>query len=88
MNLTDYLSSDGALSAARLAREIKVSPALLYQWRTGRRPVSLEHCAAIEQATGGAVTRRDLRPDDWQRIWPELARSVPEPETAGEASHV
>lgn len=29
-------------------------------------------CVAIERATGGAVTRRDLRPDDWREIWPEL----------------
>ena len=26
----------------------------------------------IEQATKGAVTRQALRPDDWQKIWPEL----------------
>jgi DNA-binding transcriptional regulator YdaS (Cro superfamily) len=26
----------------------------------------------IERATAGAVTRRDLRPDDWGDIWPEL----------------
>ena len=30
-------------------------------------------CVEIERATDGAVTRRDLRPDDWERIWPELA---------------
>lgn len=29
-------------------------------------------CVDIERVTKGAVTRRDLRPDDWQRIWPEL----------------
>jgi DNA-binding transcriptional regulator YdaS (Cro superfamily) len=29
---------------------------------------------AIESTTKGAVTRRDLRPDDWQEIWPELAQ--------------
>jgi len=28
-------------------------------------------CIAIEQATGGAVTRADLRPDDWPLVWPE-----------------
>jgi hypothetical protein len=28
---------------------------------------------AIEQKSGGAVTRKDLR-SDWRRIWPELAR--------------
>jgi len=29
-------------------------------------------CVAIERATGGVVTRKDLRPDDWWKIWPEL----------------
>lgn len=29
-------------------------------------------CSAIERASGGAVTRQDLRPHDWQDIWPEL----------------
>ena len=30
-------------------------------------------CSLIESETAGAVTRRDLRPDDWHVIWPELA---------------
>lgn len=30
-------------------------------------------CVAIERATNGAVTRKDLRPHDWRDIWPELA---------------
>ena len=32
-----------------------------------------EHCAVIEARTG--VSRRDLRPDDWHRIWPELVNA-------------
>ena len=39
----------------------------------GRKP-SPELCVQIEQATDGKVTRRDLRPDDWAAIWPELDR--------------
>jgi DNA-binding transcriptional regulator YdaS (Cro superfamily) len=39
-------------------------------WRV--RGVPISQCSAIESATSGAVTRRDLRPDDWHRIWPEL----------------
>ena len=38
--------------------------------------VPVEYCARIEQATAGAVTRKDLRPDDWQAIWPELAEAA------------
>lgn len=42
-------------------------------WRDGKRSLPIQHCPTIELATEGAVTRRDLRPDDWHLIWPELA---------------
>ena len=35
-------------------------------------------CVAIEKSSHGAFTRKDLRPNDWQDIWPELATSPPE----------
>lgn len=35
-------------------------------------PVPPIRCLAIESATGGIVSRSDLRPDDWQKIWPEF----------------
>ena len=31
-----------------------------------------EMCSAIERESGGAVTRKDLRPNDWHLVWPEL----------------
>lgn len=34
-------------------------------------------CVSIERETHGQVTRKDLRPDDWQSIWPELAQTNP-----------
>ncbi len=71
MRLIDYLTEHGA--AARLAAALEVPPELVSQWRTGARPVPVGRCVAIELATNGAVTRRDLRPEDWHRIWPELA---------------
>lgn len=39
----------------------------------GYKNCSEKLAVAIERETFGAVTRRDLRPDDWQQIWPELA---------------
>jgi len=37
-------------------------------------------CTAIEQATKGQVTRKDLRPTDWHLIWPELIdKDLPPP---------
>lgn len=35
--------------------------------------VPAKHCVAIERVTFGQVTRKDLRPNDWHEIWPELA---------------
>ncbi|KAB0489661.1 transcriptional regulator [Pseudomonas vancouverensis] len=39
----------------------------------GHKTASAEIAARTESATGGKVTRKDLRPDDWQQIWPELS---------------
>lgn len=54
-----------------LARLVGVRPPTVQQWANGSRPVAPDRCIDIERVTGGAVTRSDLRPDDWQRIWPE-----------------
>lgn len=70
MKLHDYVTEERGRASA-LAAALGISPVLITQWCKSR-PVPVERCAAIEQATGGAVTRRDLRPDDWARIWPEL----------------
>jgi len=29
-------------------------------------------CVAVERESDRAVTRKDLRPDDWSELWPEL----------------
>lgn len=55
-----------------LADELGISPGAVNQWARGRRKVPPIHCPSIERLTSGAVTRKALRPDDWQRIWPEL----------------
>lgn len=46
----------------------------IFYWLS-RGAIPARHCPAIERATGGAVTRKDLRPDDWQDIWPELVEA-------------
>ena len=60
--------------AERLALSLKcgVAEQYLYQILTRRKVASPELCVSIEQATNGAVTRQQLRPDDWHLIWPEL----------------
>ena len=31
---------------------------------------------ALEIQSGGKVTRKDMRPDDWKAIWPELPGAI------------
>lgn len=56
-----------------LGEAIKASQPQISQWMTGVRPVPPKKAAAIESFTKGAVSRRALRPDDWDQLWPELA---------------
>lgn len=67
-------AADAVGGLSRLAEMVGVSPSTPFMWRTRKR-IPAEYCAAIENVTAGVVTRRDLRPDDWQRIWPELVEN-------------
>lgn len=59
-------------SQLALANAIKVAPAQVSQWANGVRPVPAHYCVDIERATAGAVSRADLRPADYWRIWPDM----------------
>lgn len=71
MKLIDYTKTRE--SQRSLADKLGITPVLISQWANAQRPVPPERCVEIEMATGGEVVRQDLRPDDWQKIWPELA---------------
>lgn len=69
----DAVGGQGAL-----ARLLKVHPALVSQWRTGRRPVAAHHILAIEAMTH--VSRHELRPDIFgcgTGLDPDAGRIVP-----------
>jgi len=38
----------------------------------GMRPCSPELAVAIEIESAKAVTRKELCPDNWEKVWPEL----------------
>ena len=76
-------AADIAGSQAALARSLNVSAPTINQWAKGIRPVPERMAVAIESTTKGAVTRRDLRPDDWQEIWPELAQPFTQEKEVG-----
>lgn len=79
MDLNTYLLSPNAPTVSELRLRMLQhgyyvrSDAQIRQWQhkyNGRLP-SPENCIGLELATGGLVSRKDLRPDDWHRIWPE-----------------
>jgi DNA-binding transcriptional regulator YdaS (Cro superfamily) len=69
-----------------VAKVLEVSVQAVCFWRDGKRSFPPEYCAPIELACGGVVTRRDLRPNDWWVIWPELVTDEhPIPQLAHQA---
>ncbi|KNY09405.1 XRE family transcriptional regulator [Achromobacter piechaudii] len=76
MDLKTYISTSPRGTAASLAKAIGVSPSYLSQMASGQSPISPERCVAIERATGAVVRRRDLWPDGWDRVWPELKEAA------------
>lgn len=75
MNLREYIDSKPG-NATRLAADIGVSLSYLSQMSSDLRAINPARCVEIERATSGAVTRKDLRPDDWAAIWPELVQAA------------
>lgn len=43
----------------------------IQSWSSNGVPVA--YCATVERLVDGRVNRRELYPDDWMSIWPELA---------------
>lgn len=43
----------------------------------GQKKPSPLMSVGIEEATEGAITRQQLRPGDWQSLWPELRQAPP-----------
>ncbi|WP_210452558.1 transcriptional regulator [Pantoea ananatis] len=75
MDLKNYIDALERGEAKKLATALGVSSSFLSQMASGRSPISPARCVEIEQATNKAVTRKEMRPDDWERIWPELSAS-------------
>lgn len=56
-----------------MANSLGVTVAAIGNWKV--RGVPIEKCIDIESLGRPIVTRRELRPHDWQKIWPELAQT-------------
>ena len=64
------------VGASKLARWLGVTPQAINSWKKTDQLIPPIRCVQIEQATEGCVTRKDLRPNDWHLIWPELVEQV------------
>lgn len=56
-------------------------PALIYRLKAGKPMIDAEECLRLEDCTGGALRREQLRPD----LWPAQAPTTA-PEPAQEAT--
>lgn len=72
MDLKNHLSLLTVPDRDALAAKCGTTRGHLQNVAYGLRPGSPELAVALERETGGAVRRWDLRPHDWNRIWPEL----------------
>ena len=71
MNASEIIDRLGGPTA--VAKLLKVKPPSVHAWRTGGIPDDKLMRLAPTLEKAGIATRRELRPDDWQEIWPELA---------------
>ncbi|CAE6839005.1 hypothetical protein [Paraburkholderia nemoris] len=83
MTLNEYLSAPGAPTVtefrqrmADLGYEVK-SNAQIRQWRYAYkdRLPDAKNCMGIHLASDKKIALCELRPDDWQSIWPQLAQA-------------
>ena len=76
MDLKTYLSEERGRQAM-LAKAIGAHAPDISKWASGKRPIPVPYAALIETETKGSVTRKEMFPTNWQKVWPELARSKP-----------
>ena len=71
MNASEIIDRLGGPTA--VAKLLNIKPPSVHAWRTGGIPDDklIRLAPALEKA--GIATHRQLRPDDWAAIWPELA---------------
>lgn len=84
MNLHDYISQERGRQAA-LAKSIGAHAPDVSRWADGSRPIPDKYGAPIESATSGLVTRKEMFPDTWFIVWPELLNNDNAPTTPSPA---
>jgi len=73
MTLLQYLNSLSSQRRAEVAVLCETSFEYLRQIAYGNRPCSPKIAVCLERESGALVTRKLLFPNDWDKVWPELA---------------
>ncbi len=71
MELNKYISESRG-NGLKLAEKLGVSLSFVSQMAHSKTSISPARAVLIEQITGGRVGRKDIFPNDWHLIWPEL----------------
>lgn len=63
-------ASAKAGSQKALASFLSVSPAYINQLCLSGKPLAARHCKKVSDEFG--ISLKDMRPNDWHELWPEL----------------
>lgn len=72
MTLIEYLNGRPVNEQAQIARSWGTTIGYIRKACSKGQKIGPALCVAIEKETQGEVSRKDLRPEDWHLIWPEL----------------
>lgn len=74
MKLSDYVKAlPGEDARKGFAVRCGTTPGHMRNVMYGSKTCGVTLAVAIERETGNAVTRRELCPDKWAEVWPDLA---------------
>ena len=80
-HLVDRICSSLGVSLAGLARELNITRSAIGDWKKRGIDIPIEHCKYLEgrlKQSSVPITCADMRPNDWHKYWPELAKQETE----------
>lgn len=73
MDMRTFLKTTSKTERERVAKEVETTVAYLFQLAGGHRKPSVKLAMRLEKASGGLLSRRDLRPDIFRDLSKESA---------------
>jgi len=75
-HMVDRICGALGITLAQLARDLGITRSAINDWKKKGVHIPSEYCALLENKlknTSDPLTKIDMRPDDWQKWWPDLA---------------